>query len=275
MKASKKFENVKAKLFEKFTINESNINVVKELETQLNWDLNPNGMHHGDHDGSCMRDYIFDEYRGIVWQIIDTSKSENTKMKRLVTSRATCSVSGKSHGAKNLYRVDIDLLLDKYHVCNSKNDKKIHLSKIIKDYCEKNCNLKEHGSHSLRELFGMTSKFDRINNEKEVTENLSKYKFECSCGDFASKIVAFTMDFYSNCFYILFKNEKLYKIAIENSGGGGDGGDWKIISRVNLTQGGNKKKAIWDWDRVSMCYDSIFQRLIVSDRDNVRILYTF
>ena len=261
-KSANKFQNVKPKLLD--NINKSNV----VQKTQLNWDMNPNGLRHG----PCMTNYICDEYRGIRWQIIDTS--ESNEMKKLV--KITASYTKISYGVTNWYNVDIDLLLDKYHICNNKNDKIIHLSKIIKDYCEKNCTLKQHDSGSLIQLFGM-SRFDYIKNKKEAWENLSKYKFQCSCGDFASEIVAFTMDFYSNCFYILLKNEKLYKIenTRNTNVNNNSSSDWRIISRVNLRQPWYKKEAIWDWNRVSMCYDSIFQRLIVSDRDNVRMFYTF
>ena len=271
-KKAPKFENVASHVLEYTHVS----NVVSK--TRLNWDVEPSGIL-SERGGPFITNYIFDEYRAIRWEIVDTSKDSD--IKKLVDS--TRSFYGV---VEKWYNVDIDLLLDKYHIRNDKNDKIIHLSKIIKDYCEKYCNLQQHDSSSLKQLFGI-SQFDRISNWKKASETLSKHKFQCSCGDFASKIVAMTMDFYSNCFYILLKNEKLYKIEntsvinVSSSGGKGKGNnndidsDWRVTSRVILRPSQHKKEAIWNWNRVSMCYDAIFQRLIVSDGDSVRLLYTF
>ena len=81
----------------------------------LNWDMVISDMTVYGY-GKQRNDYIYDVYRGgIEWQLKD-------------------AINGKTKHAVRSH--EPELLIDRYTICNDKNDKIIHLSKMIKDYCE-------------------------------------------------------------------------------------------------------------------------------------------
>ena len=137
---------------------------------------------------------------------------------------------------------------------------------IIKDYCEKKCNKHENMHDNLNWICGISNDII-IENKNEIVKKMKLEKYKCKCNDFLSNIVAFTMDFYSNAFYILLSNAKLYRIEKINN-------EWQVTNRVNL------KHTVRDFkDRgliygaCAIKYDSINQRIIIADRFSIKAIY--
>ena len=84
------------------------------------------------------------------------------------------------------------------------------------------------------------------------------------------------MDFYSNTFYVLFQNKQLYRIGKIKTKTNSDNCGWKVSNCITLGQSWCKDNTIYkSGGRLSIKYDPISQCVIVSDKNNVGILYMF
>ena len=164
----------------------------------------------------------------------------------------------------------------------------INLTRLIKDYCElqcPKCNAKEHGSKeedqqsqfeemidflankSIEKRHSLSITKDEIVNKAEIVKKFIQWN--CYCKDFLSNVLTFTIDKYCNAIYIILTNKVLYRLKKTMVH---DCHEWKITHRIalktQLANTGGVPLGVCNID-----YDSIYQRLIISDNYNVQALY--
>ena len=220
----------------------------------LNWDMVISDMTVYGY-GKQRNDYIYDVYRGgIEWQLKDAWEIDDE------TKYAT--------------RFELhEPAADRYTIiCNDKNETTIDLSKMIKDYCQKHFNC--HCNFIDKDIIDIDN--------KEKVSNYGNINYDCKCNDFSSDdddILAMTMDFYSNTFYVLLQNKQLYRIAkvnIKTNTNAMSDNCWKVTNCITLGQSWCEDNSIYkSGGRLSIKYDPISQCVIVSNKNQVGILYMF